>query len=1135
MQTEISDLRGAGAGSDVLGPLEQELDLMKEQRDVLTGMNPNLDPLAAMEAQLAQIRHEGELLELQNSITFDPLLRQIDEVINGSEEMDFSTLLSALRSQKALVASLESAAKSADAAVAAQQLTLEGLYAEKEKIQEAYDREAEKLDELEQAYGDVETQIREMETALADFASQAQTALDEALRKAEEVKQKMADAAGGSGGMSSFEAAGQGDFEVPGGTGGAVFEEGSLEEFNKQLEEELDKSLQELSKFDLFAPFKDMWKTVWDWLKENVGPYVKPVVDAINDYFDGANFDSIKEKFEDIFASDLISTGAEELSRIFDSISQGVQDMVDSVSEELEKWGIDWQASIDLVTIAKGIIIGMIAAVILTWKMMGPIVSGFITGVFKAVTGVVTGIVKIIGGLVTFISGILDGDLGKAFVGIVGIFQGLWDTIAAVMTGPIVVIMNLAKGLVDGIINVFTWLWDVLVGHSIVPDIVNAIMALWSWLSENIIPVVMGIANFIIDAWTNVIWPAIQAVAGFIMDTLIPAFKTIFDVASDIFPKVAEFIVGAWTNFIQPAFQAIWSFITSVLVPIFRTIWDTVSSVFTSVRDAISFAWTSVISPIFNAIWGFIRDTLVPAFGKIWEKVKEVFDSVKEKVEDIWGKVKAILEPAVEFLKEDVGGAFVSMKDKAVEAFNSLKDKVKSIWDSIGGAVKDGVNLAIDAINALIGGLNAVAGILPGININIPDIPRLAEGGQMGGIGGAMAGALNVPGFASGTNRINPTATRVGSGFSTNLPRAIVGEGSAIHPEFVIPTDPKYRSRAMALFSALGNKLGGMSTGGGGRSAPFGTPSGHNGAGVPMFAWGGVPGVGDVIGTIKNAGESVIGKVKEGAVNLAFEPFKKMAQGLLDQITWNVPKEAGTSILTQVETWVKGVNDEVDKELAASLEPSTTGLNEEFLRRYNEYNAAVGGKFSIISGFRSYAQQAELYRRYLAGTGNLAAPPGRSNHEKGLAIDHGPHSTASDRTVAETFRLHYPVGGEPWHVEPFAKGGMLPLLTRAYEDIRNDKLNKGVFAGMAMDSYDSMFSKQIDASLANGGRIAHRPGGALLQVGEGRTDEQVQILPVKKDDEGGKTLNFYGDLVFPNIRTAEDAESFVRNLENMSG
>lgn len=42
----------------------------------------------------------------------------------------------------------------------------------------------------------------------------------------------------------------------------------------------------------------------------------------------------------------------------------------------------------------------------------------------------------------------------------------------------------------------------------------------------------------------------------------------------------------------------------------------------------------------------------------------------------------------------------------------------------------------------------------------------------------------------------------------------------------------------------------------------------------------------------------------------------------------------------------------------------------------------------VTSAYRSYAQQAVLHRRYLAGQSLLpAAPPGRSKHNYGLAVD----------------------------------------------------------------------------------------------------------------------------------------------------
>jgi hypothetical protein len=63
-----------------------------------------------------------------------------------------------------------------------------------------------------------------------------------------------------------------------------------------------------------------------------------------------------------------------------------------------------------------------------------------------------------------------------------------------------------------------------------------------------------------------------------------------------------------------------------------------------------------------------------------------------------------------------------------------------------------------------------------------------------------------------------------------------------------------------------------------------------------------------------------------------------------------------------------------------------------------------------------------LYAKYLAGTGNLAAKPGTSNHEHGDAADVNVNGTSlasykNAKELAAQLGLHFPVGGEPWHVE----------------------------------------------------------------------------------------------------------------------
>lgn len=104
----------------------------------------------------------------------------------------------------------------------------------------------------------------------------------------------------------------------------------------------------------------------------------------------------------------------------------------------------------------------------------------------------------------------------------------------------------------------------------------------------------------------------------------------------------------------------------------------------------------------------------------------------------------------------------------------------------------------------------------------------------------------------------------------------------------------------------------------------------------------------------------------------------------------------------------------------------TAGINPEFLSRVQAMIAAAPGKVSIGSGFRTRAQQAALFK----AKPTLAAPPGRSNHEKGTAIDfvfeggqEGPVAKWVHANAAR-FGLKFPMltrakgrKYEPWHGE----------------------------------------------------------------------------------------------------------------------
>jgi len=76
----------------------------------------------------------------------------------------------------------------------------------------------------------------------------------------------------------------------------------------------------------------------------------------------------------------------------------------------------------------------------------------------------------------------------------------------------------------------------------------------------------------------------------------------------------------------------------------------------------------------------------------------------------------------------------------------------------------------------------------------------------------------------------------------------------------------------------------------------------------------------------------------------------------------------------------------------------------------------------VTSGYRSLREQRWLYEQYRRGRGNKAARPGRSNHQRGLAVDLVIGQRTSKRYLwleanACRFGFRRTVPSEPWHWE----------------------------------------------------------------------------------------------------------------------
>lgn len=111
---------------------------------------------------------------------------------------------------------------------------------------------------------------------------------------------------------------------------------------------------------------------------------------------------------------------------------------------------------------------------------------------------------------------------------------------------------------------------------------------------------------------------------------------------------------------------------------------------------------------------------------------------------------------------------------------------------------------------------------------------------------------------------------------------------------------------------------------------------------------------------------------------------------------------------------------------------TVNGINPDFERRalafLNDNPAGVG----IRSGFRSADKQQQLWDAAVAKYGSpeaarkWVAPPGRSKHNHGVALDlsyETPEARKWAHENAAAYGLNFPMSHEPWHVEPLGARG----------------------------------------------------------------------------------------------------------------
>jgi phage-related protein len=512
--------------------------------------------------------------------------------------------------------------------------------------------------------------------------------------------------------------------------------------------------------------------------------------------------------------------------------------------------------------------------------------------------------------------------------------------------------------------------------------------AVFGWLKSAVVAVI----GFVRDHW-RLILAIILGPLGILIGLVTKYWRQIYNAVAAAVGWVVNFVRSHWRLLISIVLGPL-GIIIALVTKYWRQIYNAIAAAVGWVVNFVRSHWRLLIS--------IIGGPLGIAFALVTK---------------YWGRIKSATSSLMSTILSGIRRGLSAV----VSAFHAGVSAIGRAWSAVKNAAKAPVNFIIGTVwnRGIVGLWNAVRGWLHIGGLALHPAKLLESGGTVG-----------------------PARPMV-----TNKPTAIVGEGGR-HPEYVIPTDPKYRSRAAALWAAAGGDL-------------------------QMLAGGGI--LGGILGGIK-AAASKVANIGKTALSLIANP-KAIWDGLVHKL---VPSAAGlatgpwgtaiSKVPPQLLSLVWGVAQQAIKAFASGFGGGSSGVVRAALRHVGEGDDAGPNNNKWTRGWgmpgapwcaifvSEMIKEAGAQRKYpgyptaaVAGynsamrhvdegrPGDLAVYGGGSHINIIAKRVGGAYDTVGGNQNAVV--QHAIRGGQTSILRPMAKGGILARQARrifGYEAPRND-------------------------------------------------------------------------------------------------
>ena len=338
------------------------------------------------------------------------------------------------------------------------------------------------------------------------------------------------------------------------------------------------------------------------------------------------------------------------------------------------------------------------------WTTIGTIIGvamqniwSVIKGVWTAISGVISGAMQVIKGIIQVVTGILTLDWQTTWNGIKNIFGGTWNAIISVLKGAWQIISGIFTNMWNFIKSIFLKIWNWLVGNSLIPDLVNAIISWFTKLRDRAAALIGLMRDWIVQRFTNMRDRVVSFVTS-LRDRAVSLFTSARDRVYSIATWLRDKVVGA-----------------------FNTLKDKTVTAFTRAKDGIGKVWNKLKEIAAKPVNFVINSVYNNGIRKFWNAIA--------------GKIGLGNLPELKTLKFQKGGTVDLRKGAHLPGYSRTDDTLAMVRSGEGVLVPEAVKALggasfINRANRMKGG----AGRLVGGNKN-GKIPGFFLGGIVGAVG----------------------------------------------------------------------------------------------------------------------------------------------------------------------------------------------------------------------------------------------------------------------------------------------------------------------------------------------------------------------------------------------------------------